>query len=214
MLLELLKRDLRLHYDALLLPFLFALVMAGLYPFNPELPIFGPALGFVFAAFLPLILHLREDHAGTLGELAGLPVSRRQLIQARFLEGILLPALLLIVSNLLIAGITRTWPGLPQGELMLVLGWALFWCFAFFLPFALRWDGKGLISAFGLLMALGTGIALTQFLPEWMHLAFWKGLVNTVQFFGNHLSLHILLLLSLFALSFELSTRAFAARGL
>lgn len=214
MLLELLKRDLRLHYDALLLPFLFALVMAGLHPFNPKLPIFGPVLGFVLAAFLPLILHLREDHAGTLGELAGLPVSRRQLIQARFLEGILLPALLLIVSNLLIAGITRTWPGLPQGELMLVLGWALFWCFAFFLPFTLRWDGKGLLSAFGLLMALGTGIALTQFLPEWMHLAFWKGLVNTVQFFGNHLSLHILLLLSLFALSFELSTRAFAARDL
>lgn len=214
MLLELLKRDLRLHYDALLLPFLFALVMAGLHPFNPELPIFGPVLGFVFAAFLPLILHLREDHAGTLGELAGLPVSRRQLIQARFLEGILLPALLLIVSNLLIAGITRTWPGLPQGELMLVLGWALFWCFEFFLPFTLRWDGKGLVSAFGLLFALGTGISLTQFLPTGMHAAFWNGLANTLQFFGNHPSLHILLLLSLFALSFELSTRAFAARDL
>jgi len=214
MLLELLKRDLRLHYDALLLPFLFALVMAGLYPFNPELPIFGPVLGFVFAAFLPVILHLREDHTGTLGELAGLPVSRRQLIQARFLEGILLPALLLMASNLLIAGITRTATPLPKLELMLPLGWALFWCFAFFLPFALRWDGKGLISAFGLLMALGTGIALTQFLPEWMHLAFWKGLRSAFLFFGNHPSLHIALLLGLFTLSFELSTRALAARDL
>lgn len=214
MLLELLKRDLRLHYDALLLPFLFALIMAGLYPFNPELPIFGPALGFVFAAFLPLILHLREDHADTLGQLAGLPVSRRQLVQARFLEGLLLPALLLIVSNLIIAGITRTAPALPKLEMILFLGWALFWCFAFFLPFTLRWDGKGLISAFGLLMALGTGIALTQFLPPRMHLGFWRAFMNTAQFLGNHLSLHILLLLGLFTLSFELSTRALAARDL
>ncbi len=214
MLLELLKRDLRLHYDALLLPFLFALVMAGLHPFNPELPIFGPVLGFVFAAFLPLVLHLREDHAGTLGELAGLPVSRRQLVQARFLEGILLPALLLIISNLVIAGITRTAPALPKAEIYLPLGWALFWCFAFFLPFALRWDGKGLISAFGLLFTLGIGISLSQFLPTRMHLALWKGLVNTVEFFGNHPSLHIALLLGLFTLSFELSTRALAARDL
>ena len=214
MLLELLKRDLRLHYDALLLPFLFAIVMAGLYPFNPELPIFGPVLGFVFAAFLPLILHLREDHAGTLGELAALPVSRSQLVQARFLEGILLPALLLIVSNLVIAGITRAWPGLPKGELVLFLGWALFWCFAFFLPFTLRWDGKGLISAFGLLMALGTGISLTQFLPPQTHFAFWKVVGGMVLFLGNHPPLHTLLLLSLFALSFELSTRALAARDL
>ncbi len=214
MLLELLKRDLRLHYDALLLPFLFALVMAGLHPFNPELPIIGPVLGFVVAAFLPLVLHLREDHAGTLGELAGLPVSRRTLVQVRFLEGFLLPALLLLFSNLVIAGITRTPPALPKMELMLPLGWALFWCFAFFLPFALRWDGKGLISAFGLLFALGIGISLTRFLSAGMQMAFAKGLVSTFEFFGNHPSLHTVLLLGLFTLSFELSTRAFAARDL
>jgi hypothetical protein len=212
MLLELLKRDLRLHYDALLLPFLFALVMAGLYPFNPELPVFGPVLGFVFAAFLPMVLHLREQHAGSLGDLAGLPVSRRAIVQVRFLEGFLLPAFLLILSNLVIVFITRSRSSLPSAEMVLFLGWALFWCFAFFLPFTLRWDGRGLILAFGLLFALGTGISLTQFLPSQFHLGFWKAIMNTVQFFGNHPNLHTLLLLTLFALSFELSTRAFAAR--
>lgn len=214
MLLELLKRDLRLHYDALLLPFLFALVMAGLYPFNPELPIFGPVLGFVFAAFLPVILHLREHHAGTLGDLAGLPVSRRTLVLVRFMEGILLPVFLLLISNLLIALITRTTPSLPKGEILLVLGWALFWCLAFFLPFTLRWDAKGLISAFGILFALGTALSLTQFLPTRIHLGTWRLITQTVSYLGDHTPLHILLLLGLFALSFELSTRAIAARDL
>lgn len=214
MLLELLKRDLRLHCDALLLPFLFALVMAGLYPFNPDLPIFGPVLGFVVAAFLPVILHLREHHTGTLGDLASLPVSRRTLAQARFMEGILLPALLLILSNLLIALITRTAPALPKGEMMLPLGWALFWCFAFFLPFTLRWDAKGLVSAFGILFALGAGLSLTQFLPMRIHLGLWHLITRTLLYLGDHTPLHILLLLGLFGLSFELSTRALAARDL
>jgi len=212
--LELLKRDLRLHYGALLLPFLFALAMAGLHPFNPELPIFGPVLGFVFAAFLPLVLHLREQHAGSLGDLLALPVSRAHLVRLRYLEGFLLPALLLILANLVLAAITRSLPGMPDGDMLRGLGWALFWCFAFFLPFALRWDGKGLVGAFGLLFCLGGGISLTQFLPPRLHLPIWKAFMNTVMFFGNHPSLHNLLLLALFALCYQLSIRALAARDL
>ncbi|MDP2874895.1 MAG: ABC-2 transporter permease [Holophaga sp.] len=214
MLLELLNRDLRLHYDALLLPFLFALVMAGLYPFNPELPIFGPVLGFVFAAFLPLIIHLREHHAGSLAELVGLPVARHQIVQARMVEGFLLPTLLLILSNLVIALITRTWPSMPPADLMRFLGWALFWCFGFFLPFVLRWDGMGLAAAFGILFTLGTALSLTQFLPPQIHFGIWNVIQKIVVHFGTHTHQHTLLLLTLFALSFHLATRALAARDL
>jgi hypothetical protein len=214
MLLELLKRDLRLHYGALLLPFVFALTMACLYPFNPDLPIFGPVLGFVFAAFLPLALHLREQSTGSLGDLASLPVARTRIVQLRFLEAFLLPSVLLILANLAMALITRTWPNLPDANLMRGLGWALFYCFAFFLPFTLRWDGKGLVVAFGILFALGLGLNLTQYLPQPIHLSLWAALMKILLFFAAHSHLHTLLLLGLFALCYQAAIRAFAARDL
>ncbi|MFZ1613918.1 MAG: ABC-2 transporter permease [Holophaga sp.] len=214
MLLELLKRDCRLHYGALLLPFIFTLAMAGLYPFNPELPIFGPVLGFVFAAFLPLALHLREQTTGSLGDLTALPVARRQIVQLRFVEAILLPTALLLVSNLVMAAITRTLPGLPAIWMLRGLGWALFFCFAFFLPFALRWDGKGIVAAFALLSTVFTALTLVQFLPTRIHEAIWRPLSRMVLFFFEHPNLHTLLLVGLLALCYQVAIKAFASRDL
>ena len=214
MLLELLKRDLRLHYGALLIPFVFALTLAGLHFFDPGLPMFGSVLGFAIAAFLPLVLHLREHGTGSLGDLAGLPVSREQIVQLRFLEAFLLPSALLSLSTLAIAILTRTLPAMPNVLQIQGLGWALIFCCAYYLPFVLRWDGKGLVAAFALLFGLGAAGPLLEFLPTPTKNALGESIVKVISYFGAHPSLHTLLLLGLFALFYQLSIRAFAARDL
>lgn len=214
MLLELLKRDLRLHYGALLVPFVLALALAFAHYFNPDLAVLGLGLGFVLAAFLPLALHLREQQLGTLGDLLSLPVSRRQIVQLRFLEAVVFPVVLLAVTGMVLALVTRTRPTLPDAGLLRAMGWALLFCFAVFLPSTLRWDGKGFLAVFGGYFVYGMGLSLTQFLPSATHLAFWKNMNRGLEHLATHPHQHSALILGLLLLCYFASIRTFASRDL
>ena len=102
MLLELLKRDLKLHWDALVLPLLILVLIMGAIGLANE----GAALvglfmcSFMFIPILPMAIHIREAQTGTLGDLLALPVSRTALVSLRYLEVLLLAAGLLALAHL------------------------------------------------------------------------------------------------------------------
>lgn len=228
MLLNLLKRDLKLHWDALVIPLLLLLLIMGAIGIANE----GAALmGLVFCSFLfipvlPLALHVREVHTGTMGDLLALPVSRRTVVNLRYLEVLLLAFGLVTLAHL------GTWVALSLaahqvvpfeimdrgGAFVMVL--LLVLLFAYPMPFALRWGGKGAGIAMGGLVTgfLGLGFASDLF-PKFME-SFGKIPSRIVLHFmgwGNppnsgHPGQLAVVFLGLFALSYLLSLKAFERR--
>jgi hypothetical protein len=163
MLLELLKRDLRLHRLFLLTPLLIALV-AGIGGAERQSEVAGFFLGIAIIAscFLPLSFHLRELAEGTLPALLALPLPRERVVALRYLEALLLPvaAVLLLALSGLLSTALRGGTGNPLILVALVhhplaLAWCFFVWFAYPLPAVLHWGGKGLAVALG-----GPGLSL------------------------------------------------------
>jgi len=157
MLLELLKRDLRLHRLFLLTPLFIALV-AGIGGAERHADVAGFFIGIAIIAslFLPLSFHLRELAEGTLPALLALPVPRERVVALRYLEALLLPLLtvLLLALSGFVSTALRGGSGTPLVLVALVhhplaLAWSFFLWFAYPLPAVLRWGGKGLSVALG-----------------------------------------------------------------
>ena len=159
MLRSLLLRDLALHrrvlITAAILPFLLLFLVVTVQ--GQEAKGMATALwilGLLVLAVLPHSLHLREDRLGTLTGLLTLPVRRREVVRLRFLEGFL--ASLAFTTVYLTAWIVLRHP--PRQEVLELVStsaplWLLLVFMAYPMPFVLRWGGKGLLGALGLLMA-------------------------------------------------------------
>lgn len=158
MLRSLLLRDLALHRRVLITATFLPVLFLSLVVTAPEQEAKGMAallwiLGLLLLAVLPHSLHLREDRLGTLVGLLTLPVRRRDVVRLRFLEGAL--ASLAFTSVYLTAWIVL---GHPQRQEALEFTttsaplWLLLVFMAYPMPFVLRWGGKGLLGALGLLM--------------------------------------------------------------
>lgn len=214
MLPSLLRRDLRLHWDVLVLPFLvLGLAMGILATVDTVRGMLGLTfIGALFVPFLPMTIHLREAAQGTLGDLLALPVSRRDLVTLRYLEFLAFGGVALILAH------TGTWlalsvmkRGVAPFPVMdagagLVLGMLGLLCFAWPMPFALRWGGKGIALAYGI---LGLGHAGPMLLlPRAVESA-----VHQVFRFFDHLLQHpgqlALAILGLLLLSYLASLKAF-----
>ncbi len=155
MLLNLLKRDLRLHRDALVIPVLILILILGAIGMADD----GPALlglvliGFLYVPILPLAIHAREDSQGTLADLMVLPVSRRAVVSLRYLEVLLFLGLMLALAHL------GTWIALCMAAHKAVpfyvmdrskafgLGLTLLFFFAYPMPLFLRLGLKGISLA-------------------------------------------------------------------
>jgi len=219
MLLKLLKRDLYLHWDVLVVPLgVLALLMGGLSFVNAGVAVFSTLLlTALFIPFLPLALHRREGTQGTLGDLAALPVSRRSLVELRFLEVFLLVATALVLGHLgtWIVECTQAHRLVPMQImgahnatpiLVLLLG-----CFAYPLPFLLRWEGKGFVAAYALIFLAGL---VVERLPERPKCAIVMGLFRLMENVIQHPGRMALLALALFALSYLASLWAISRREL
>lgn len=219
MLLKLLKRDLRLHWDVLVVPFgVVAMLMGGLSFINPATAIFGALiLMTLFIPFLPMALHLREGSQGTLPDLVALPLSRRALVELRILELVLLSGLALILGHLATWAVEsiqahRLLPlrmmGTQDFTPVLVL---LIACFAYPLPFLFRWEAKGLVGTYGLIF--GASLIASR-LPEKPKLSLVMGMLRFVEAFVQHPGRMALLTLGLFTVSYLASVWAFSRREL
>lgn len=169
MLSALLYRDLRLHWGALILPGLLALLTSLSLHRAGENPIALLALALIFALLVPHALHLREEHRGTLGELRALPVSEGRFVAFRFLEG-LLSALGVVLLHLILLRVLRgpgAWDGLGAwlnpGWL-----WMLLLVLALPMPITLRWGGKGWIAlVLGAFLLLGGWVGFVELTGHW-----------------------------------------------
>jgi hypothetical protein len=158
MLCRLLLRDLTLHRRVLAISALVPLLLLAGLTLTPKeaqegFPVMFLLLGLVLLSCLPVSLHFREGTLGTLGDLLALPVARRDLVHLRYLEGVIVCAAFLGVYLLVwiplwhpAARDFRSFFGSPF----------LLWMFVIFLayplPFALRWGGRGMGAALGLLV--------------------------------------------------------------
>ena len=228
MLLKLLKRDLRLHWDALVIPLVLLVVIMGAIGLSDQ----GTAMiglilcAFLFVPVLPMALQIREAHMGTMGDLLALPVSRTAVVQLRYLEVFLFAAGLLALAHL------GTWIALSAAahklvhfdvmgrEGALAVGLLLLFLFAYPMPFAFRWGGKGAGVAFGILVAgvMGPGVA-SELFPKAMEPFAGVQFRFLMYFLGDHRSPDsghpvqmALMFLGFFALSYLLSLKAFARR--
>lgn len=219
MLLKLLKRDLYLHWDVLMVPLgVLALLMGGLSFVNGRVAV-GSSAFFValFIPFVPLALHLREGSQGTLGDLAALPVPRRNLVDLRFLEVFLLVGIALGLGHLgnwiedciRASSLVPMWVmGTQHLTPVLVL---LIACFAYPLPFLLRWESKGFVAAYGLIFI--TGLVVER-LPERPKFAIVMGMLHFMENVIQHPARMALLALALFTLSYLASWWALSHREL
>jgi ABC-type transport system involved in multi-copper enzyme maturation permease subunit len=221
MLFNLLKRDLRLHWDILVLPYVILALIMGAIAISNEAAAAagGAAMGALFVPFMPLAIHLRENSQGTLVDLVALPSSRRNLVSLRYLE-VLLFACVMIVLVHLGAWVAQSAAAhrfvhfglMDQGGLS-VIGMLLLICFAYPLPFTLRWNGKGLALAFGILWFLlagssGPGLLLPANKKALIDKAMFVSIAHLI----NHPGQVALGILALFAVSYLLSLKAFSSR--
>lgn len=229
MLLNLLKRDLRLHWDALVIPIvLLVLVMGAIGLSDQGTALVGLILcAFLFVPVLPIALQIREAHMGTMSDLLALPVSRGSVVTLRYLEVLLFATGLLLLAHLgtwiaLSAAAHKLVPFDVMGrEGALAIGLLLLFLFAYPMPFAFRWGGKGAGAAFSLLFVGFTGLQLTaEFSPK-IGERFGRALVRFLEHMlgepgqhngSGHPGQMALLLLGLFSLSYVLSLKAFARR--
>ena len=214
MLLKLLKRDLRLHWDALVIPLLILVLVMGAIGMANE----GAALaGLVFCSFLfipvlPMAIHFRESSQGTMGDLLALPISRPALVSLRYLEVLLFAAGLIALAHL------GTWVALsaaahkavhfdlmdrPGVYFICVL---LLFLFAYPMPFFLRWGLKGIGFAYVPVVIVFTIHGL--FFVHFGEGVLYRSVIHLIARPGQ-MTLGIL---SLFSLSFVLSWKAFAGR--
>ncbi len=222
MLLELLKRDLRLHRLFLLTPLLIALV-AGIGGAERQSDVAGffTGIAIIASCFLPLSFHLRELSEGTLPALLALPVPRERVVALRYLEAALLPvvAVLLLALSGLVSTALRGGGGDPLilvglAHHPLALAWSFFLWFAYPLPAVLRWGGKGLMVAYGV---PGLILFTLFFLAPRFQNASWLaravfGLLNSFIWLDAHPAITFAGLAMATLLAFLLARRAFAAR--
>lgn len=213
MLLELLKRDLRLHWDSLVLPILIlGLGLGAIVMADEGIKLTGLILETSFLIpMLPLALHQRESGKGTLGDLLVLPVSRAAVVRLRYVEVLLFSAGMIALAHggawvaLSAAAHKPIPPGVMGRDEFLGVGVLLIFWFAYPMPFFLRWGLKGLAFAYAPVIALFT--ALHLLLPEFdvdFHRAIARLMEDPVRM--------ALGVSSLFALSYLLSLKAFAGR--
>lgn len=218
MLLKLLRRDLRLHWDAMILPFLVLILAMGAVGLSSEAAaVLGTvAIGALFIPFLPLAIHLREQSQGTLPDVLSGPVPCQTLVTLRYLEVVLFAGVMIALGHLgswiaMSASAHKVVPMVIIDRFALMpICMLLLICFAYPMPFTLRWDGKGLAAAFLLIASLC--VALTWLLAR-------VGTEATGRTMGR-IMLHLLDhpgqvaggFLGLFALSYLLSVKAFASR--
>jgi hypothetical protein len=221
MLRELLKRDMRLHWDILVMPYgVLALMMGGAAISDGAVAAAGSLLmGVLFVPFLPLAIHLRENSQGTLGDILTLPCSRRDVVRLRFLELAILGLALLTMIHLAI-WITQSLeahalvkPGLMNREGAFMTCLLLVSCFAYPLPITLRWNGKGLAVAMIILWAVLSGIVILPVLfpPEWKGL-YLRDLFTSIEYCMHHPGLLALGSLALMGVSYLVSLKLFAGR--
>lgn len=169
MLLNLLKRDLKLHWDALVLPTLvLGLGLGALMLAEEGVKLTGLILETSFLIpMLPLALHLRESMQGTLGDLLVLPVSRADVVRLRYAEVLLFSAGMLALAHAgawiaLSAAAHQPIPISFMGrDQFLGVGILLLFWFAYPMPFFLRWGLKGLGFAYFPVVVLGTYIKIS-----------------------------------------------------
>lgn len=230
MLLNLLKRDLKLHWDALVVPLLIlVLVMGAMALANEGAALVGLIMcAVLFVPILPMALQVREAQTGTLGDLLVLPVSRASIVNLRYLE------VFLFAMGLLALAHVGTWLALSTAAHQVVpfkvmdrtgaffVGMLLIFLFAYPMPFALRWGGKGLGIAFGILVGGLMGISTASaFFPKF-EAVYGRTMIRFIEHLlgdlrrphSGHPGQMALLFLALFALSYGLSRRAFATRDL
>ena len=214
MLLKLLKRDLRLHWDALVVPLvILVLVMGAIGLANEGAAMVGLVLcSFLFIPVLPMAIHFREASQGTLGDLLTLPVSRMALVSLRYLEVLLFAVGLLALAHL------GTWLALSMAAHKVAhfefmdrsgafgIGILLLFLFAYPMPFFLRWGMKGIGLAYLPVIVLLT--VHEMFFPHFGDAFVPRSIMHLIAHPGQ-MTLGIL---GLFSLSYLFSLKAFAPR--
>lgn len=218
MLLDLLRRDLRLHWDVMTLPYLvLALLMGAIGIANESAAMLGLVfIGSLFVPFLPMAIHLRETSQGTLGDVLSLPVSRTALVSLRYLEVLLFTAAMIALvylgSSLVLSLTTHKFTTLQsmgrEGAAPIAL--LVLFCFAYPMPFTFRWDGKGLVAAIVLLFTVPTvvGLLVPQKVMEPIALATFQVILHLLTHPGELL----MVFLGLMLVSYLVSLRAFLGR--
>jgi hypothetical protein len=219
--LNLLKRDLKLHWDVMILPFVvLVLAMAAVGISNEGAAVVGVLLiGSLFVPFLPMAIHLRENSQGTLGDLVSLPCSRRAIVSLRYIEILLFAGVMIVLVHIgtwvaQSAAAHRLVPfGFMDRSGIFLIGMLLVLCFAYPMPFTLRWDGKGLATAFVLLMVVSVGLSgLVAMMSMTKQEAFGKAYFQIVMHLVDHPAQVALGILALFSSSYLLSLKAFTSR--
>lgn len=209
MLPKLLMRDLKLHWDSLVVPALVLGIMLGALVLADEgFKLTGLVLETSFLIpMLPLALHQRESGKGTLGDLLTLPIARRDVVRLRYLEVLLFSAAALALAHVYIwialsLGAGHPHPlGVMDRNQVLGVGILLIFWFAYPMPFFLRWDLKGLAFAYIPVLVGGTVLKLAGVDCHRLIL----DLMERPGLFGMGLA-------GLFALSYRLSVKVFARR--
>jgi len=176
MLPALLRRDLKTHRRILIgacvsLALILATGVLALWaePSNSEQLQVFLGMGLFLASLLAISLQLRESMADTLGDLLALPVSRREIVRLRYLEGLLACALY-VPFYLVVCG--ACFHLSPRALAHLLHTPALFWIPAgvlgYLLPFGMR-GMKSLAGAYLSLCACGLPLILiSAFRASWM----------------------------------------------
>jgi len=216
----LLKRDLRLHWGALLVPLVLVLCHVAMGGFNRDILI-SINMEIFFVALLPMALQLREVLYGTLGDLAALPVSRSNIVQLRYLEVIIFASLVILISDggaWIVLHYVWHQPAsllILSGEYQFSTALILLTCFGGLLPIFLRWGPIGIGVAYGLFSVLSVvGAFIVVRLPVQKAEAFTRCVDKIVLHLGTHPGQVLLGFVALFALSYILSLKAFAGRDL
>lgn len=231
MLLDLLKRDLKLHWDALVVPLLIlVLVMGAIGLANEGAAMLGlVACSLLFIPILPIAIHIREATTGTLGDLLVLPVSRASVVNLRYLEVLLFTLGLLVLAHLgtwvALSAAAHKWVpfGFMDRSAVFGMSMLLLFLFAYPMPFALRWGGRGIGIAYSALVGLFMGLGFASELsPAFGRLYAGTFLRCFTYLMGGFDPTHdqghpgqaALLLMGLFTLSYLLSRKAFAGKDL
>ncbi len=170
MLLELLRRDLRLHWGSLVVPILILGMGLGAVVMADEgTRLTGLILETSFLIpMLPVIIHQRESAKGTLGDLLVLPVSRAAVVRLRYAEvlfftgGLLLLAHAAVWVELSVAARHPIPMSVMSRDQFLGVGVLLIFWFAYPMPLFLGWGMKGLVVGYGSLITLVVTLAMTE----------------------------------------------------
>lgn len=214
---DLLRRDLKLHKAAFALPAVVAL-LGGLAAFwTGEPPIVFLVLSLGVVLLQPHALHLREEHHGTLRELHVLPVTPRQIVGLRVVEGLLGALGVALLHGMLALALQG--PGVFQGMGRLASPgwlWLLLMVLLAPLPVTLRWGGRGWMALVVGAFALGGGLVmLGQFEDAaFLRVHIFLNLVRIVDYATAHPIQHTLALLALMAACLPLSEAALRRRSL